>query len=154
MADKDKTRLQSTQSTIAKLEEKMASIESIVSKIKIIEASHYKLKKGMNEINNSLLCIKDQVIVNLLNENKRLNDKVENLENNNKVLFDRMKSLEKNNAKCGILIYRLYSSGCYSKQKNLTKLYHDLCDIHVHSCSPKIATRFHFNLNPNPKPKR
>ena len=72
----DKTRLQSIQLALGNLEEKISSIEKHVKKINGIEISNSKLERSMNDINESIIILKENIIKNFMDENKRLNEKI------------------------------------------------------------------------------
>ena len=79
----DKTRLQSIQLALGNLEDKISSIENHVTKINGIEISNSKLERSMNDINESIIILKENIIQNLMDENKRLNEKIKVVETDN-----------------------------------------------------------------------
>ena len=94
----DKTRLQSIQLALGNLEEKISSIEKHVKKINGIEISNSKLERSMNDINESIIILKENIIQNLMDENKRLNEKIKVVETEKNVAkvdqYDRRNNTE------------------------------------------------------------
>ena len=95
----DKTRLQSIQSTLDQLLERAKVIEDNVSKIDVIEKTSNKLERSVQDINDSLIILKENIIQNLLDENKRLNEKIKNVETVNHILSEKVNAIEINTAK-------------------------------------------------------
>ena len=72
------TRMQDFRDSLTNLEKSISIISTKVDKIDAIEA---KLDSRFTEINSSILNIREVVIQNLLNENKRLDERIQFLEN-------------------------------------------------------------------------
>ena len=92
--------MQSIQSTLTQLVSKVNAIEENVSRIdNIIEKSSNVLEKSVKEINDSVTILKENVIQHLLDENKRLNEKIKNIENDIKILSEKVVEIERSVAK-------------------------------------------------------
>ena len=92
----DKTRLQSIQSTLDQLVEIAKVIQDDISKIDVIEKTSSKLERSVQDIYDSLIILKENIIQNLLDENKRLNEKIKNVETVNHILSEKVNAIEIN----------------------------------------------------------